>query len=146
MKVYSLVDKGALVQKALSRGVQSLEQFAIENNIGYSTIQRWLKDKREGKPLGVVPTTQPSGDELNFLSISHILATANLDKQAIGDYCRRQGIFSFQLEQWRDKLMSDCSDKNDQQDKNQEQDCDELKKLREENKSLKRDLRQKDKA
>ena len=145
MRKFTLEAKEAMVDKALSRGNQYLEQFAEENNVGCSTIYRWMKCRREGKPLGEPQKAQAIREALIYSSKKHVLATANLDKQAIGAYCREQGIYSFQLEQWREELMSN-SDKNDQQDLKQEQDRGQLKKLRDENKSLKKDLRQKDKA
>lgn len=146
MSYYPLEVKEALVQKALSRGSQGLEQFAKENKVGYSTMQRWLKCKREGKSFGVRPKARISKQDADYLLKKHVLATANLDKQAVGMYCREQGIYSFQLEQWRDEFMSNNGDKNDQQDQTQEQNCDELKTLRAENKALKKDLRRKEKA
>ena len=73
--------------------------------------------------------------------MQHILATAALDEEAIGSYCRQQGIHSFQINQWKDELMA-----QDRNKKKSDVDRKALKSLRDENKRLKKDLHLKDKA
>ena len=134
----TLEAREAIVQKALSRRTQTLEQIAETNNIGYSTLQKWLRLKREGKPL--VLTKQHTSLQQSS-PLKHLLATAKLDEQAIGSYCREQGIYSFQLKQWQDELMTGNDSK-----KKAAQNRSEVKALRAEIQHLKRDLRRKDKA
>ncbi|CAM4430161.1 MAG: hypothetical protein LEGION0398_MBIBDBAK_01336 [Legionellaceae bacterium] len=67
------------------------------------------------------------------------MATATLDEAAIGAYCREQGIYHFQLTQWKETFMTQRTEIN-------KEIVAELKALREENKRLKKDLRRKESA
>ena len=59
---------------------------------------------------------------------------------SVGIYCRKHGLFSHQLQQWKEEFMSQKTEqKNTQQ-------LSELKALKAENKLLKQDLRRKEKA
>ena len=69
-----------------------------------------------------------------------MLKAAKLDEKALGAYCRERGVFRYQLEQWKGEFMSKNSD---QQDRRNDA---ELKRLKIENKSLKKELYRKDKA
>jgi transposase len=135
----SIEAKEAIVKKALSRGSQSLEKIAKENNISTGTLYAWLRLKRGGVPIAGKPGRPVSKPKIPPLK--HLLATEHLDEQALGAYCREHGIYSFQLKQWQDELMA----RNDSP-KQTEQERSEIKKLRNENKQLKQDLRRKDKA
>ena len=131
--------KEAIVTKALSRGNVSLEQVAKESGIGYATLQSWLRLKRAG--LALERCQRGRKDQVETPPLQHILATAGLDEEAVGSYCREQGIHSFQLKQWQDTLMT--HDGNKKQPDNYRE---ELKALRNENKRLKKDLYRKDQA
>ena len=137
----SLEAKEAIVTKALSRGDTSLEEIAKESGIGYSTLQSWLRLKREGSLLEDRRRGRPPKGQGQTPPLQHILTTVGLDEEAIGSYCREQGIHSFQLKQWQDELMTQGGDKKQSDDYRKE-----LKLLRDENKQLKKDLHRKDKA
>ena len=131
----------ALVQKALSKDNNlTTKEIAKAHNIGYSTLQRWIKCNQDdnigsSKVSGKAGTEQPAAQRLQ-----HVIATASLDETAIGVYCREHGIYSFQLTQWKKAFMTQT--KVDKQQSN----IDELKALRAENKQLKQEIRRKDSA
>jgi transposase-like protein len=133
--------KKSIVEKALTRKGKGLAEIASLHNIGYSTLHKWIfkyknsiPDARsDNKSLG--NTQFKRSDQLR-----HLLATATLDETALGAYCREHGLYSFQMQQWKNEFMSD--DKNQ---KKQETHA-ELKALRAENKLLKKDLLRKDRA
>ncbi len=87
--------KQAIVQKVLSRdNSSSMEQIAKTHNIGYSTLQPWVKDYRTGN----VPVSQPVKkqavkDVSRVDKFNHLMATASLDDVKIGSYCRKHGLF-----------------------------------------------------
>lgn len=136
MRRISIESKQAIIAKALGRGEKSLEQVAEENSVGYSTLQKWLRCQREGRPLPGIAENQDQTPPLK-----HLLATSQLDEQAIGAYCRKHGIHSFQLKQWETELMSHKANQAKASNANAE-----IKDLRRENKALKKDLRRKEKA
>lgn len=137
----SIEAKEAIVTQALSRGDAPLSSIAAANNIGYSTLQKWLRRKRNGEPLPGEQFVVQVADTAHTAPLTHLLATAALDEQAIGVYCRQHGIHSFQLQQWREELM-----KHPNKSSSHLNDAAKLKRLRNENKQLKQDLRRKEKA
>ena len=133
----SLEAKESIVRKALNRGNTKLTVIAEENNIGVSTLQRWIKAFNSGKPTGA----KNSDDFTNKSEkLSHIIATANLDSPSLGAYCRKNGLYSHQLEEWRIDMTKPTNES-----KSSEYKLD-LKKLKQEIDHLKKELRRKDKA
>ena len=82
----------------------------------------------------------PNGTPHAGIRFSHVLAAAKLDQENLGVYCREQGIYQHDIQQWEQEFVDD---KNRlQHDKLKL----ELKKERAKNKHLERDLRRKEKA
>lgn len=136
----TLEAKEAIIEKALSRKGQTLNQIATDNGISISILYIWLRKKRAGLPIES-RCRQSGGNNEHPSRLKHLLATANLDETTVGAYCREHGIYSFQLKQWQEELMDSGSDK-----KKRHQNSDEIKALRAENKRLKQDLRRKERA
>jgi len=131
----------SVVEKALARKNQGLAKIASLHNIGYSTLQRWIFKYKHGMEISKKSNkswgnTQCTRSE----QFQHLLMTATLDETTLGAYCREHGLYSFQLQQWKNEFMS-----QDDKQKKQDQQL-ELKALRVENKALKHDLRRKDRA
>jgi transposase len=137
----SLETKESIIQKVLSRGAKSIKQVAKESGIGQSTLEKWMKLRRDGVLLDKRKQKCLSVNSSNKPPLQHILVTAGLDEEAVGAYCREEGIHSFQLKQWQDELMT--HDGSKKQTDNLRKD---LKALRDQNKLLKKDLNRKDKA
>lgn len=133
--------KQSIIEKAINRGQKTLNQIAEESNVGYSTLTGWLKLARHDAGFTPGRRGRPPKGQGHKPPLEHLLATKGLDEEAVGVYCREQGIYSFQLEEWRNRLM-----KHDGNEKQTTIDRNELKALKEENKRLKRDLHRKDKA
>lgn len=132
--------KHELIKKTLSRSGKTTAEIALENNIGCSTLNKWVKrfklennieSHQSIKSISTLPLAE---------RFKHLEATTNLDEVRLGAYCREHGLYSFQLQQWKDEFMSQGND----QKKNELQA--ELKALKAENKLLKRDLLRKDRA
>lgn len=133
--------KQSIIEKALNRTDKTLREIAEENNIGYSTLSSWLRQMRQGAPLEPGRRGRPHKSQGHKPPLIHLLATAKLDEEAIGAYCREQGIHSFQLTKWKDELMTHSNTKPQASKASEE-----LKALRQENKKLKQDIRRKEKA
>jgi transposase len=133
--------KEAIVLQALNRKSKSLYSIAQSNNVGLSTLQKWIRKYREGQPLSSVNERQDKAEELKKSErFEHILATHNLDESSLGEYCRTHGIYSHQLTTWREEFMS-----NNPANKDPKYQI-EIKSLKEDKKRLERELRRKDKA
>ena len=132
--------KKVIVEKALNRKDQSIAEIANIHNVGLSTLWRWIRNYKAGKNI---TTNNAPGSTIRLTKseqLEHLLATVSLDEARLGSYCREHGLYSFQLQQWKDEFM--LQDNNQKKQKIQS----EVKALRAENKLLKQDLQRKNKA
>ncbi len=132
--------KKAIVEKALSRKDKTLLEIAKTHNIGLSTLDKWIRQYKDGKANRLSVVSSSNAQLPRSEQLEHLLATSRLDDAEIGVYCREHGIYSFQLQQWKNEFMT-----NDDSRKKREANS-ELKALRVENKLLKKDLLRKDRA
>lgn len=130
--------KQAMVLKALNQKDRTVKEIAASHNVGYSTLQKWIKKHRDDAKI----SNKASVNQLPSRAdqFKHILATAGLDEVAVGVYCREHGLYNFQINQWKELFM-----KQNSTEKNHAEQT-ELKALRAENKQLKQDIRRKDRA
>jgi transposase len=130
--------KDAIVLKAINRGSQSINAIAEANGVGISTLQKWLRCYREGRPLNCHPQQNTGAVSLSQAAkLNHLLASHSLDEVSLGTYCRQHGLYSHQLTKWRTQLTKEPAAKQNQS---------ELKQLKNEVKKLQRELNRKDKA
>ena len=132
MAHYSEVFKQEMVQKVLQKGHQTFESFAQEHQISESALRRWIHQSSE------VQQASSSSRESQW---NHLVATEHLDEQELGAYCRSQGLYAFQLKQWREELMTRPDPSEGRKAMRLE-----MNQLKTEIKQLKRDLVRKDKA
>lgn len=147
MVTLTIEAKRMIVEKALNREGVSVSEIASQYNVGLSSLERWMKLSREGILNGTV-VNSGSIVPLNAKEqLEHLMATANLNEVELGAYCRERGLYSFQLEEWKNEFMSPNRIKKDSVPcLERGQDRAELKKLQVENKLLKQDIRRKDRA
>ena len=141
MSYLSSEAKEAVVLKAINRNGATLRSIAKSNNVGLSSLHRWLSCYRKDKPLSGKIKHAPQMVTLSRSErFQHILSTSHLDEVSLGKYCREHGLYSYQLTQWKDAFMKPQNNK-----KKQDQ-LSEIKTLKHENKRLQQDLRRKEKA
>jgi transposase len=138
VKFISEAAKEVLVKKALGQKSIYVKSIAKQNSVGYSSLKKWMKDYRSGQ-LNLCKTTKKPLTRLDRLE--HILATAALDEQALGVYCRERGLYAVQLSEWKNEIMTEKTDEEKYQTL-----LAEIKTLRIENKHLKQDINRKDRA
>lgn len=135
----SIDSKHAIVQKALEGNGRSLKELAQSHNIGYSTLQKWIRRYRNNVKMST--TAHKSNKTLSQAEkFQHLVATGRLNDVEVGVYCREQGIYSFELKQWKENFMTQQSNEK------KHAELAELKLLRAENKELKREIYRKDRA
>ncbi len=132
--------KHAIIQKALNRTDHSLTQIAQDNNVGYSTLQRWIKEAKGNVSKTPIKTDKFKHPLTQEQKIQVLLETANLDELSVGAYCRERGLYRHHIEEWKKSVMTENPRKI------QQQHAQALKKLQAENRALKKDLLRKDKA
>lgn len=140
MKHLSKDAKLAIVKKALNSETKTVTQIAREHNVGLSTLEKWLKNYRNENPLEVATKGKKQLSTNLAEQLNHVIATANLDETSLGAYCREHGLYSHQINEWKNYFMTDHSKFHDSKLR------EELRKYKQENKQLKQDLSRKDKA
>lgn len=136
------------VEKALSRSVATrLDEIASSLGVGYSTLSRWIVQARN-QEFDVVTT-----DTINRMTqekrpqdwtaeerLNAVVACGSMSDEELNEYCREQGIYPHHVRQWKLDFVSGNTLKEKAQSPS------ELKTLRHENKTLKKELNRKDKA
>lgn len=131
------------VQKALSRktGI-TLTEIAQQLGIGVASLYKWIKAVQDKKLILSESNNRESRpQDLGMPQrLELILATANMDEEALGAYCRKNGIFPHHIEQWKRDFIKQGGAPEMSEYKS------DLKKLKEENKRLQKELNRKEKA
>jgi len=97
--------KQAIIKKVLSKNGQTVAEIAKENNIGKSTLGKWVKRcKAEHSPAGENLTADMSASTLAD-RFKHLQATFGHDSGMVGAYCRKHGLYPHQLTQWEADFM-----------------------------------------
>jgi transposase len=138
MKRYPKEFKEALVNKVVGESKRSMRSVAVEAQIGISTLHKWVHESNDY--IKTEPVQRPC-DWSTSQRFEAILKSASLDGEALNQYCRQQGFYRSQLEQWKKDFMTDKESSS-----LSKQQLHELKKLREQNKQLQRELYRKEKA
>jgi transposase len=139
------------VEKALNPNSRSSQKdLSEELGIGYSTLQKWIRQSREQAfdiqpESGSINTREmmkekrpqdwSSEEKLNM-----VITCSALSEEDVNQLCREQGLYPHHIKQWKADFLSEK--KVGGQTESQAS----LKSLRSENKALKKELNRKDKA
>ena len=129
-----------IIEKALNRNGETLKSIAQRHNIGLSTLNKWIRKHKNNGTIdnqkGNVSTSMISmADRLD-----HLIASASMNEEELGAYCREHGLYSFQLTEWKEAFMTPNKVEKKSSEKAQ------IKSLSAEIKQLKQELRRKDSA
>lgn len=132
--------KQVIIKKALNRQGETIVEIASANNIGHSTLSRWLKSFKSEENSTMPAKTSVKESIARAERFKHLQATHGQESVTVGVYCRQHGLYPHQLTQWKTEFMTDAV-----QSKNHQVSA-ELKDLRTENKTLKKLIARKDKV
>jgi len=125
------------VTRKVLEGTRSQELIAAEFGIGRSTIQNWLRQDRRSGVTEVVKRERRPEDWTAQERLSALNESSALSDDELGAWCRGQGLHTHHLERWRREMIEGQERKGSQST---------LRALRAENRSLKKELRRKEKA
>ena len=143
MVIHNQAFKESLVKKVLTSG-KSMRVISAEGHVALSTLYGWVHALKSSINVDSEALNLSAKSPSKWTTqerLSTLIATGSLEGEALNQYCRQKGLYTTQLDQWRNDFMNQSSD-----DKLPKQQAAEIKKLREENKKLERDLRRKEKA
>lgn len=124
--------------KAFSRGSKTIKMVADDLNVNPYTLKYWMKNKSiTARAVASAKEKRPQdwtlAEQFAALQASHGLAP-----EALQAWCRERGIFSHHLVSWREAFCTPVKDAV--------AGAAELRFLKQENESLKRDVLRKDKS
>jgi transposase-like protein len=135
------------VEKALRRAPETnMLGVAKSLGVGYSTLQKWIAEAR----TGTEKTTAGSECMLNQAEkrpedwsleerLAVLIKCGTMDAETANQECRQQGIYPHHLTQWRQDFIKPAA-------ANHKTELADLKKFKQENSVLKKDLNRKNKA
>jgi transposase len=135
------------VEKAFSRSVDTtLKEVADSLGVGHSTLNRWMVQSRcqefepntESSSLRLMSKEKRPQDWSLEEKLKLIIACGPLDDEAVSAVCREQGIYPHHIKQWTQDFVGGARAKAIAPS--------ETKKLKHENKILKKELNRKDRA
>lgn len=134
------------VEKALSKSHnQSLKEVADSLGVGYSTLTKWMTQAKNQTlesnledDFRMKKDKRPQ-DWIAEERMNAIISTSSMNEEQASQFCREQGIYLHNIEQWKhDFIHPSHSKKSDPKDN--------IKLLKHENKKLHKELNRKDKA
>lgn len=123
--------KENIVEKVMSGS--NIQEVSESSGVSKWSIYQWVKSHRRGQPLQEGPRWLTLREKGTLL-----FEAQRISENDMGEWLRKNGICSDHLEKWKKELDNAMA-------KNTE-DKAEIKRLRQENEEIKKDLRQKEKA
>ena len=141
MTRYSQEQKEAIIQKMMPPQNCSVKQLAKDSGISDATLYTWRKHaKSRGN---VVPGDAKNPENWSSADkFAAVLQTAPLNQAEMAEYCRKNGLFVEQVEQWKQACINATNSKKEQEKQAIKQSQADKKRI----KALERDLRKKEKA
>ena len=136
---YPIQLKEAVLKKVL-QGNKPHYEVAKELGVGRSTIGKWLKEHKQNGSIKLKSKGKRPKDWTAEERISAIIKTGCMTEEDRTAWCRKNGIFTHNLDQWeKDAIYAVIPKPNKDQ-------LEEHKNLKKEISALKKDLSRKDKA
>lgn len=107
--------KRSMVTKLLQLNGPSVLELSNKYKISKSVLYKWLKQHNSNinnkKEQNIVPVvTIPKKLEYNYNTaegkLKAIIETASLTEEEVGIYCREKGIYSTELNQWKQQCLN----------------------------------------
>lgn len=129
-----------LIDKVLRNNGKKTLEIAHANNVGHSTLKKWVKDFTLAGKNSDNQKTAVGSLLTRAERFKHLQATFGQEHVMVGTYCRQNGLHPHQLTQWEADFMTTPIHPK------KHPSSAELKALRAENKQLKHMIVRKDKV
>lgn len=134
MQNYSEEFKRSIIQKSLSPDGPSIASLAKENGIVPTTVYGWKK--KYANHFGMKKSNKWTPEQ----KLTAIIETASLSEQEFGEYIRKNGLHSTDIDEWKKEI------KTAMKGAGRPKINPEVMNLRKEKKSLEKDLKRKNMA
>ncbi len=102
---YSAEIRQAVVRKALRREM-SQEAIAKEFGVSRTSVQNWMRQSRVSGESSVAKVEKRPQDWTTQERFAALMETQGLSEEELGAWCRRHGLHTHKLEQWRRDAMT----------------------------------------
>lgn len=139
---YSQERKDSVIKKMLPPSNMSVSELVKLENIPYGTLFTWKQQYLNKNPNTMSSILTHPTERSASQKLAIIIETSLLTEQERSEYCRKHGLLTSDIQAWKKTFTSGKVVQTEQvmADKN------ELKKLRNENLTLKKELTRKEKA
>jgi transposase-like protein len=134
--------KDAIINKMLPPQSMTVPELAQLENIPLGTLYTWRTQYLNHHNQEITPMASSNTPRSASQKLTVIIETSSLNEQGLSEYCRKNGLFTSDIDGWKADFIK--SAKN--QSASNKEDKVQLKQLRIDNKSLKKELRRKEKA
>lgn len=141
MSSYSAEYKSAIVNKLLGPKPPSVAELSKKIGIPPPTLHSWLKIAKSNEPLDISKRVKRVSTWTKKEKLKALFDSSNMSEEQLNTYCRKNGLYQQQLEQWKDELIDELEGKGATQKKSAQ-----IKALEAEVNKLKKELKRKDKA
>lgn len=128
-----------MVSKLLSPGGPSFTVLSEETGVHHTSLRQWVKAYANGRSMTKNSKTPSKFGPEEKLQI--IIETASLKDQALGDYLRKKGLHSSQLDEWKQEALTGMKSSPGRPKKDSE-----VTELKHKEKRLEKELHRKDRA
>ena len=133
--------KEAVVRKALA-GEMTQEQLARTHGVSKSSVQQWLRKARERGRTAMANTEDRRARDWSAEErFAALVETHAMGEEELGAWCRRHGLHSHELAQWRRDAMAGTEAATGHSEARSQ-----TTRLRQEVNALRKELNRKDKA
>lgn len=106
--MYSQGLRARLVQRLSGPRATSATALSKETGVSQQTLSRWVRDASTVPSMGDQDSTNESRRQRRTAEdkLRLVLAAAQLTEEQLGEFLRREGLHSSQLEEWRQLAMA----------------------------------------
>ena len=142
MRTYSADFKASIIEKLLPPQNVDVVQLAQESGIPKDTLYSWRSQARRERGLTASPAAEAGHRWSSEEKFTVVVETAALNEAALGEYCRKRGLYPEQITAWR----AACQQANSVVSSPRARPLTEVQADKRRIRDLERELRRKDKA
>jgi hypothetical protein len=138
---YTEEKKQSVLKKLLPPYNTSIPELSRAEGIPVTTLYSWRSEER--KRGNMTESTHLKNSHFSAADrLQIIIETAGLSELELGEYCRKKGIYTHNIQAWKDEIVQNLSGQKARNFEDKKQ----AKKDKDRIKSLEKELRRKDKA
>lgn len=133
---YSDAFREQALVKVYSRGHRTIKEVSAELQVDFHTLKHWMKKASVPKNIAKPTTDKRPNDWSASEKLTALQESHSLSGEGLNAWCREKGLFAHHLTSWKAEFCAPQSPVSGEQ----------LRSIKEENLSLKKEILRKDKA